>query len=339
MDLAHPLAVITPTVDGDVLAVLAGADAGFTGREVHRLVGRYSEAGVRNVLGRLVEQGIVLVERVGPSYRYRLNRDHLAAPHVVALARLRAELLERLRARFATWAPAPKFAALFGSAARGDMETGSDIDLLIVRPDPVDPDDGRWTGQVDALSRDVSRWTGNDTRPLEYDESELRQALRRRAPVLDAIRNEGLPLSGPDEYLRGAGRVAGRRRPEGRPWLEPCGAPRPPGPGGSPKPGSSGRRHRRSKHQRSPPGSTAGSVGSPRIPPIRSGAPWAGSEVHPRSACGSVWRSSRPIPDSGGLGWSGIAEVLGHRETTGEGLRPQAKPRPARAGRIGPTRP
>lgn len=99
MDLKHPFAVVTPTVDGDVLAVLAGAEAAFTGREVHRLVGQYSEAGVRKVLGRLVEQGIVLVERAGPSYLYRLNRDHLAAPQIIALAGLRAELLGRLRAR------------------------------------------------------------------------------------------------------------------------------------------------------------------------------------------------------------------------------------------------
>ncbi|MGH3658473.1 MAG: nucleotidyltransferase domain-containing protein [Micromonosporaceae bacterium] len=202
MDLHHPLAVVTPTVDGDVLAVLAGADAAFTGREVHRLVGRYSEAGVRNVLGRLVEQGVVVVERVGPSYSYRLNRDHLAAPHIIALARLRAELLGRLRARLAAWDPPPVFAALFGSAARGDMVASSDIDVLIVRPDGIDPDDGRWAAQRDALVADVTRWTGNDTRSLEYGDGEARRALRRGEPVLRAVREEGIPLAGPSDHLR-----------------------------------------------------------------------------------------------------------------------------------------
>ena len=202
MDLHRPLAVVTPTVDGDVLGVLAGAEAAFTGREVHRLVGRYSEAGVRNVLGRLVDQGIVLVEQVGPSYRYRLNRDHLAAPHIIALAGLRAELLGRLRSRLAEWDRPPVYAALFGSAARGDMRTDSDIDLLIVRPDEVDPDDDRWVEQVSQLASDVTGWTGNDTRPLEYGDTEMRRALRRGAPVLEAVKAEGIHLHGPSDYLR-----------------------------------------------------------------------------------------------------------------------------------------
>jgi hypothetical protein len=157
---------------------------------------------VRKVLGRLVEQGIVHVEQVGPSYRYRLNRSHLAAPHIIALAGLRAELLSRLRTRLAQWDPPPVYAALFGSAARGDMRTGSDIDLLIVRPDEVDPDDDQWVEQVDELTSEVTGWTGNDTRPLEYGDTETRRALRRGAPVLEAVKTEGIHLHGPSDYLR-----------------------------------------------------------------------------------------------------------------------------------------
>jgi len=201
VDLHHPLAVITPTVDGDVLAVLAGAVAAFTGREVHRLAGRYSEAGVRNALGRLVDQGIVLVERVGPSYSYQLNRHHLAAPHIVALAGLGVEFLARLRGRLARWDPPPVYAALFGSAARGDMGAASDIDLFIVRPDAVDPDDDPWATQRDDLVSDVTRWTGNDTRSLEYGDSEARRAFRRGEAVVAAISAEGIHLAGPVAYL------------------------------------------------------------------------------------------------------------------------------------------
>lgn len=202
MDLQHPFSVVTPTVDGDVLRVLAGADAAFTGREVHRLIGRYSEAGVRNVLGRLVDQGVVLLERVGAAYTYRLNRDHLAAPHIIGLAGLRAELLSRLRTRLAEWDPAPVYAALFGSAARGDMRPDSDIDVFIVRPDDVDPDDEPWSSQVGELISDATRWTGNDTRPLESGDTETRRAIRRGEPVLQAIRTEGIHLVGPSDYLR-----------------------------------------------------------------------------------------------------------------------------------------
>lgn len=57
------------------------------------------------MLSRLVELGIVLIERAGPSYLYRTNRGHLAAPRIIALAGLRAEPLGRLRALLARWDP------------------------------------------------------------------------------------------------------------------------------------------------------------------------------------------------------------------------------------------
>jgi hypothetical protein len=202
MDLRHPLGVITPTVDGDVLAALAGADAAFTGRQVHRLVGRYSEAGVRNVLNRLVDQGVVLVHQVGPSYTYRLNRDHLAAPHIVALAGLYREFLDRLRSRLAQWDPPPVYAALFGSAVRGDMRLDSDIDLFVVRPDDVDMEDDQWWSQLSSLTSDMTRWTGNDARPLECTHEIVRRGMRRGEPVFQAILNEGVHLTGPSDYLR-----------------------------------------------------------------------------------------------------------------------------------------
>lgn len=86
MELSRPLSVITPTVDADVLGVLAGADASFTGRQVHQVAGRHSERGIRNALHRLCTQGIVHRERVGSADQYTLNRGHLAAPYIEALA-------------------------------------------------------------------------------------------------------------------------------------------------------------------------------------------------------------------------------------------------------------
>lgn len=65
MDIGHPLATVTPTVDGDVLAVLAQNEATFTPGQLRRLLGRYSEAGIRKVLMRLTEQGVVHGDRVG----------------------------------------------------------------------------------------------------------------------------------------------------------------------------------------------------------------------------------------------------------------------------------
>ena len=60
MELSRPLATITPTLDGDVLAVLARHDVTFTTGQLHRVLNRHSEAGIRKVLVRLNGQGIVL---------------------------------------------------------------------------------------------------------------------------------------------------------------------------------------------------------------------------------------------------------------------------------------
>ncbi len=135
MILSRPLSVVTPTVDGDVLRALALADASFTTGELHRLIGAHSVDGVRKVLLRLTAQGIVSAEPAGRAYLYRLNRDHLAAGPIEALARLREALVERLRAELGSWPIPAVYGALFGSAVRTDMRLGSDLDLLLVRPD------------------------------------------------------------------------------------------------------------------------------------------------------------------------------------------------------------
>lgn len=202
MDLARPFAVVTPTIDGDVLQALAGADTGFTGRGVHRLIGRRSQEGVRRALDRLTAQGIVGAETVGASTVYRLNRAHLAAPHIEAIAQLRGELLTRLRARLDGWEIRPAYAALFGSAARGDMQAGSDIDLFVVRPAGVDPDDADWLDQVHTLVRDVAIWTGNDVRPVELAEDEALTAARDKRGVVADVAADGIHLAGPSGFLR-----------------------------------------------------------------------------------------------------------------------------------------
>jgi predicted nucleotidyltransferase len=201
MDLARPLAVVSPTVDADVLAVLAGAEAEFTGRQVHQVAGRHSEKGVRNCLHRLVGQGIVNSRRAGKADLYSLNRQHLAAPHIVALASLRQELLARIRAELAGWQEAPTFAALFGSATTGRMRPDSDIDLLVVRPKSVDVEGAEWRRQLENLSTAVTAWTGNDTRLLELDEDEVRRGLLGGERVLADVRDEGVVLYGQAAYL------------------------------------------------------------------------------------------------------------------------------------------
>lgn len=198
MDLSRPLATITPTLDGDILTVLANQDVTFTTGRLRRVLARHSEEGIRKVLRRLARQGIVRSDRIGNAFAYRLNRDHLAAEHIIRLAQLKETLLRRLEARLASWQVPPLYAAVFGSAARGSMTADSDLDLLLIRPDEVDR--GVWDHQVNELVADVTRWIGNDTRPLEFTYAELLDRGRYE-PVLADVLNDGLTLIGDRAWL------------------------------------------------------------------------------------------------------------------------------------------
>jgi predicted nucleotidyltransferase len=201
VQLDRPFLLLSPTVDGDVLSKLALAEAEFTPPQVHRLIGRHSVEGVRNALQRLAEQGIVLQRRAGMAMLYQLNRSHLAAPAVIAIARIESQLIERLRDRFGKWSIRTPYSALFGSAATGQMRHDSDLDIFIVRPARTDPESDTWRSQFDQLSRDCSLWTGNDCRILEYSATEVVRAISSNDAVIQDIRSKGIRLVGASGYL------------------------------------------------------------------------------------------------------------------------------------------
>lgn len=208
--LSRPFQVVTPTVDGDVLGVLARAEASFTPPQVRDLIGFHSVGGVRNALVRLTAQGVVRSERVGRAYTYRLNRDHVTASHIVGLAEAGREVVQRMRDHIGSWAAPCEYAALFGSAAIGAMTEESDLDVLVVRPDSIDADsDARWYAQLDAFTKASTSWTGNDTRILEMSASEVGQGARTERVLLDIAR-DGIALAGPSAYLSRYGRSLGK---------------------------------------------------------------------------------------------------------------------------------
>jgi predicted nucleotidyltransferase len=196
MDLAHPHAAVSSTVDGDVLVVLARISHPLTGRGIARLVPHRSVAGVADALERLTRQGLVRRFEVPPALAHTLNRDHLAAPAVEILAEMRVKLLDLLAEDLAEWQTAPVHASMFGSAARGDGDAESDIDLLIVRPSDVDPDEPAWDTQLAGLSELVFDSTGNRASIVDLGESELEEMLTLKQPIVDELRRDAIDLAG-----------------------------------------------------------------------------------------------------------------------------------------------
>ncbi|MFZ2176454.1 MAG: nucleotidyltransferase domain-containing protein [Rhodococcus sp. (in: high G+C Gram-positive bacteria)] len=194
MDLNRPLQTVTPTVDGDVLAALAAApEVTFTTGQLHRVLSRHSEEGIRKVLQRLSKQGTVRSSRVGNAFAYQLNPDHLAFQYVVGLANLFGEFLHKLENTLGGWTTPPVYAAVFGSAAHGTMTLDSDIDIFLLRPDAVV--DEVWDEQVADLLAAVTRWTGNDARDLQFTQSEI-AGQQQKEPVLQDVAKEGLTVAG-----------------------------------------------------------------------------------------------------------------------------------------------
>ncbi|OBI83065.1 nucleotidyltransferase domain-containing protein [Mycobacterium sp. 1245805.9] len=206
MQLNRPFATVTPTLDGDVLGVLAATDATFTITQIRRILTTASGEGIRKVLTRLTAQGVVLHDQVGRTSTYRLNIEHLAAEPILALSRLTASFLDRLEGHLHGWGEELKYAAVFGSAATGRMTPGSDIDLFLVRASapehtgrPEGP--GAWEQRVTELARSVTAWTGNDGRVVDYTEDELRAAAAAGEPLLSDVASQGLTVAGTRAWL------------------------------------------------------------------------------------------------------------------------------------------
>ena len=200
MDVSRPLTAVIPTLDGPVLEALARTSGPLTGREVHRLVSSGSESGVRLVLTRLVEHGLVLARQAGQATLYVANREHVAWPTVESLTRLRQSLLDRIGALVDAWEVKPVSVAMFGSTARGDGDTHSDVDLLLVRTE-----DSRWEAQLGELRDKVVEWTGNPCQIYDLTRAEYAQHVRSGEPIVAEWRNDALLIRGTALSMLGGG--------------------------------------------------------------------------------------------------------------------------------------
>jgi predicted nucleotidyltransferase len=196
MDLAMPLAVITPTLDAAVLHALAATTARASGAQVHRMAGTGSPDGVRRVLTRLAAQGIVLAEEHLNATFYLLNRDHVAADAIVALTRVRTTIIDRITDALSHWSPEPAHASLFGSFARGEATTTSDIDILVVVGPAGAADQNARAAQIDQLSADVLRWTGNRGQIVDATPDILAAMIAAEDPLLTSWRADHIHLMG-----------------------------------------------------------------------------------------------------------------------------------------------
>lgn len=203
MDLSAPSSPLLQGGTAAVLGVLAGTSTGLTGRTIARLAG-LSHAGAGKVLTQLVEHGMVLAEPVGAANAYRLNREHLlvgpALEMLTTLDRLEAQLSATIR----SWSVRCAGCALFGSAARRDGTTRSDLDVLVLRPDTVAVADPAWRAQLDDTARQVEGWTGNPLSWVEFDNTTFSRMITNSDPLIGELSLDAHWLIAPTSPVRNA---------------------------------------------------------------------------------------------------------------------------------------
>lgn len=128
---------------------------------------------------------------------YLSNREHLAARHIEALTRVRAELIDRTRLEVRAWDVEPIHAGLFGSFTRGTADSDSDIDVLVVRPTAWgELEEATWLGQLDGLERRIKAWTGNDAQIIDLTSVTLGEMAQESDPSVDSWVADDIPVYG-----------------------------------------------------------------------------------------------------------------------------------------------
>lgn len=102
-----------------------------------------------------------------------------------------------LAAEVARWALVPLNVTLFGSVARGDERSDSDVDLLVVAPPfPSAASRSRFGEQLVRLHFTVGEHFDRDLREVELDREQLERVARGSAGLLVDILAEGTLLAG-----------------------------------------------------------------------------------------------------------------------------------------------
>ncbi|MCL2652522.1 MAG: nucleotidyltransferase domain-containing protein [Propionibacteriaceae bacterium] len=198
MDLQIPLATISPGLDSAALTVLAGTEAALSATQIQRIAGRGSRYGLVLVLERLVDHGVVTAIPAARGNLYQMNRAHVLAPVVEAAVQARAEAETRLVNAAGDLTPRPLSAAIYGSVARGEASADSDIDLLIISSDNLDPEDVTWVGQIDSLERQTRQWTGNLLQAMTVTQAQLAIMAHANAPIVDEWEHDARTIMGKD---------------------------------------------------------------------------------------------------------------------------------------------
>jgi predicted nucleotidyltransferase len=172
-----------------ILVVLFGqAGEAFYLRQIVRTTG-FGLGPVQRELKKLTESGIILRTVRGRQVYFRANPDSPIFPELKSLIVKTAGTGDALRAGLEPLADHIKVAFIYGSMARGEEGSRSDIDLLIVG--------GVSFADVVVNLQEAQKILGREVNPTVYPLDEFRAKMRAKHHFLTSV------LKGPKIYLVG----------------------------------------------------------------------------------------------------------------------------------------
>jgi hypothetical protein len=130
-----------------------------------------------------------------------LNREHRLAPALETLFRVEAEHFLELRAELLGVFGEGRMRkdlvslVLFGSAARAEDLSSSDLDLLLIAKDA--PSLERAGYAIGDAEEGLARRFGVMVRPIGYSLAQARRLWKQRRAPLAEVHRDGIPILGP----------------------------------------------------------------------------------------------------------------------------------------------
>ena len=203
MYLSNPLSTLFPGAHGHVLRQLLIESRPQSGRAIALKLGQsVGKSRVIEVLSDLAHLGVVDREIVGSSHLFSINKDHLCYQTLKVLASPMPALIKQIQRIVAGFQRAPLAVVIFGSVAKGSSQAGSDLDLLVLRPNHVSPEDSAWETQTLELVVQLERSTGYPVQLVEYSESDFQALVNRGARLVTELSDTGMVVTGELELAR-----------------------------------------------------------------------------------------------------------------------------------------
>lgn len=178
-----------------LLRLLSRTRSAHTGREMARLINQ-SHNPTRYALEELERNGLVIKQQAGRSNLYTLDEDNIIFKEILSPAfKLEEGLLGEVAKMLSDKLGEDLEAIIvFGSVARGDELPNSDIDLVLVLGDQVDPAEEEEA--VAEASLQVAKKFGNQLTTILVKNAEFERKKKARKGLWREIAETGL-LIGP----------------------------------------------------------------------------------------------------------------------------------------------